>query len=667
MIPLVPKSSGPRAGRALAFLPCALLIAYGVAFAAAALGTRPPAYDDHPGQLHRLWQVVTLGAAPWTWNEGWWTGYPELQFYPPAFAWAGALLHALAFGTLSVPGAYVALVWLAYLAPGLATLVALAQVQRSPWLALPAAFLALTLSLWPALMSGVEGGVHVGMAPARLAWALLALLLAALLAWSERTAGFPARAVVPLVALIVLTHPAHLPAALVLVLLAALAAPPRPRRLATAAGWLAIAALVTAFWTLPLVVRLGETRALAWGELSLGALGETLGRHPLAIALLPLALWALVRARAARSAGARLVAVFPWAMVVVVALDAALLEPRGIRWLPADRVMDAFWLALVMAAGLGWSGIHGLRPHLDWPRWSPRWRDPLVGVAGILLSVLASLGSDTLALWPRPTEWPSLEATARGLRLPALWSALRAAPPGRVLFVRSSVPLVYGPEWWKHTHVTALVPEQTGRAIVNGTFTHPSPTAALVYRGRAGPGAITQLVERLDGISLFGRPLASLDAATLNHYARRLGISAIVALEDDLPRLAALADNPVFRTQRSEPPFVVWLGPPAPLPQPQEPGRWRVALDPAAGGWTPAGLAYYPLWRASVDGRALETRRGVLGELEVRLDGPAAVVELAYGPGGVELAGGALSAVTILLAGAWLLTRRTGEAGPPTR
>ena len=35
------------------------------------------------------------GPAPWTWNPDWWTGYPELQFYPPGFAYAGAVLHAL--------------------------------------------------------------------------------------------------------------------------------------------------------------------------------------------------------------------------------------------------------------------------------------------------------------------------------------------------------------------------------------------------------------------------------------------------------------------------------------------------------------------------------------------------------------------------------------------
>src|SRR4030095_9553511 len=80
----------------------------------------------------------------------------------------------------------------------------------------------------------------------------------------------------------------------------------------------------------------------------------------------------------------------------------------------------------------------------------------------------------------------------------ALWTTLRTAPAGRVLFVRSGVPLVYGRDWWRqHTHITALTPLRAGRAIVNGTFTHPSPVAALVYRGATQGGAITELVERL--------------------------------------------------------------------------------------------------------------------------------------------------------------------------
>jgi hypothetical protein len=634
-------ASQARASRtATRLLPLVVLLIYAIAFVSMALGRGIVAFDDHPGQLYRLWHVLDHGPAPWAWNGGWWMGYPELQFYPPGFAYAGALLHVASLGALSAPVAYHALVWSAYLAPGVTAWLLLARLLANGWLALPGAFVVLTLSLWPTLMSGVEGGVHVGMAPARLAWALLPLLATALARWTDDTASFPARAVVPLVAAIVLTHPAHLPAAVVLVALAALGRPGRARRLGVAAGWLAVAALVTAFWTVPLIARLADTRALAWGTLTIASLWDTLLAHPLVIALLAAAVASVWLARAEAE---RVITYAPWAMAVVVVLDAAIAEPLGVRWLPADRVLDGAWLMLVLAAGLGVGRLleRGPRPHAV---------TVLAAIAGFV--VLSLTGHDTLALWPRAGAWPSYISLERGLRLPALWTALREAPPGRVLFVRSSVPIVFGTEWWRpHTHVTALTPRLAGRPIVNGTFTHPSPIAALLYRGDAGPGAIRELVERLDGRSLFGQPLSELDAPTFNGYARRLGVSAVVALDEDLPRLVALADNPAFATRRSEPPFVIWYGAPVSLPQSVGDGRWRTTVVSAAGGWAPVGVAYYVLWSAATGSVAVPARRGSLGELEVLVPPGSTTLELSYGPGAVEWAGVALTVLGALL---WL-------------
>lgn len=636
------------ASRISALSPLALLVAYGVTFASATLGVSLQAFDDHPGQLYRLWHVVAHGPAPWTWNWGWWAGYPELQFYPPGFAYAGALLHIASLGAVTVAGAYQALVWLAYLAPGPTAWIALVRAGVSGWLALPGAFVALTLSLWPALLSGVEGGVHVGMAPARLGWALLPLVAAALARWSQGAGAFPARAVAGLVAAIVLVHPAHLPAAVVLIGLAALAAPGRARRMAHACAALAGAALLTAFWTLPLVLRLEHTRPLAWGALTPTAIVGTLGAHPLAIVLVIVALAALAPGG---SAPERVLARAPWAMAAVVALDAVVLQPRGLAWLPAERVMDGFWLALVLAAGAGAGRL--LQPLAD--RGGVPTSALAVG-AVLVASALSLVGHDTLTLWPRGGTWPSYVATERGLRLPALWAALRDAPEGRVLFVRSGVPLVYGPEWWRpHTHVTALTPLTTGRAIVNGTFTHPSPVAALVYRGDAGRGPITELAERLDGHSLFGQPLQALDAATFNAHAQRLGVSVVVALDEDLPRLPALADNPRFARRRIEPPFVIWLGPPVTLPHPQESGAWRLPLDGEPAGWTAAPVAYYPLWRATAAGAPLDIRRGAFAELQVRKPAGPTTIELSYRPGAVEWTAVALTAAGLVV---WPLLRR---------
>jgi len=348
---------------------------------------------------------------------------------------------------------------------------------------------------------------------------------------------------------------------------------------------------------------------------------------------------------------------------VIVLLDAVVLQRLGLAWLPADRVLDGVWLLIVLAAGVT-AGRLVQRLAARRPRLAPAASLGAVAVA-IALSLL---GHDTLSLWPRASAWPSSATVDHGLRLPALWKALREAPPGRALFVRSSVPIVFGTEWWRpHTHATSLAPLQAGRAIVNGTFTHPSPVAALVYRGDAGPGPITTLVERLDGHSLFGRPLGSLDAPTLDRYTRALGISVIVALDEDVPNLPALADHPRFTRRRTEPPFVLWVGPAVALPRPIGFDRWTATVESPLGGWTGVGRAYYPLWRVSAGGTALATHRGADGDLQVLVPPGVTTLELSYAAGAVEKAGVALSALGVLVwaAGGVWGSRRRRRAAPP--
>src|SRR5437867_9340186 len=622
----------------------------------AAPGASPLGFDDHPGQLYRLWHVVTRGPAPWAWNPDWWAGYPELQFYPPGFAYAGALLQRASVNALSVSAAYQALVWLAYLAPGLTAFLALARLLRSGWLALPGAFVAMTLSA--GTTSGVEGGVHIGMIGARLAWALIPLLLLLLVPWIEEDRHLPSSAAL-LVAAILLTHPAAMPAAVTLIAVGALVRPPRGARLGSALVALGLATAMTAFWALPLVVRLEHTRALAWGDPP--GVGGGFGASLALLALLGLA-----RARGA-GRSAFVVALFPWAMALVTLVDRFALEPLGVRWLPANRVADGAWIAFILAAGLGWSGPRGTNEHTPRradaePRSRFRRREVLIGLAGVLLVVLFSLRPGTFTLWPRTADWPSLRSVERGLRLGDLWTALREAPPGRVLFVRSAVPLVYGApggtQWYRpHTHVTALAPVFAGRVIVHGTFTHPSPIAALIYRGDAGPGPITRLAEQLDGRSLFGSPLESLDFETFNGYAERLGISVVVALDEDASRLRALDDNRAFARRASAPPFLIYVRREAiALPRAVARDRWTITLtaDADRDGWVSTRIAYYPLWRARVDGAPVETRRGRIGDLEVRLDGRAntRTAERSYGPCAPEPGG---MAVSLIGGVAWLV------------
>lgn len=627
--------------------PLALLLSYGIAFAAWALGASLIGFDDHPGQLYRVWHVLIHGPAPWAWNPGWWGGYPELQFYPPGFAYAVALVHVASARTLSVAASYQAFVWLAYLAPAITVWLLLRRVVRDGWAALPGAFVALTLSA--DLGSGVEGGVHTGMVPARLAWALLPVI--ALVAWPGAARGVP-WPVAPLVAAVALIHPAHLPAAVVIAVLAAWLAP-SPRRLAwvRVAITVALAAGLTAFWTVPLLAHVEHTRALAWGALS----ARDVFAHPLAVVLAAVAVLDLLQAvlgllrrpRPRDLAGA--LRILAWAMPAIVLFDAVGLEPLGLRWLPADRVADSAWLALVLLAGATagrWIAAAGAGAR------------PALALAAVALTIAISVPARTLTLWPPLPGWERAATIEGGLRLPALWSALREAPAGRVLFVRSGVPLVYGADWWRpHSHVTALTPLTAGRDIVNGTFTHPSPLAAFLYRGDAGRGAIRELVERLDGRRLFGRDLDGLDAETFNRHADRLGVGAVVALDEDRPRLRALRDNPQFSRSRSSPPFVIYLGRSGGgMPGPLGSGRLGLRVDAARETWIPARMAYYPLWRATSDGRPLATRRGEMGDLEVQSPGPGARLDLVYERGAAETSGLAISALSLAtLVTAWTM------------
>jgi hypothetical protein len=632
------------------FLPLALLLAYGAAFGTAALGVSLIAFDDHPGQLYRLWHVVMHGPAPWTWNPGWWAGYPELQFYPPGFAYAGAALHAVTLGAVSVPAAYQVLVWLAYLAPALTVWMLLHRVLGDGWSALPGAFLALTLSA--GLGSGVEGGVHIGMMAARLGWAMLPLLPLALSGWMDGKRDFP-WSVVLLVVAVVLTHPAHGPAAVVLILLAAwCCAAPRRAVMGRAVATLGLAAGVAAFWWLPLVAHLEHTRALAWGSLSAR---ETLLGHPLAWAFIVLAAAGSTnRLRGRLLPTAASLQIFPWVMVGIVLFDALVLERLGLRWLPADRVVDSAWLAFLLAGGVT-AGRLIATASADRPR-----ARAVFSLTAVVVALLLAYPGRTLTLWPRASEWPRYETVERGMRLGALWPTLRAAPAGRVLFVRSGVPLVYGSEWWRpHSHITAMTPIAAGRAIVNGTFTHPSPVAALLYRGDAGRGAIRELVEQLDGRRLFGRPLDELDAGVFNAYADRLGVSAVVALDEDVPHLRALRDNPLFPRVTPSPPFVVYARrSPVALPREVAPGRFQVTAEATPDTWLPTRMAYYPLWHATNEGRGIPTRRGDLGDLEVRAPRPGAVIDLVYQPALAEAAGSVVSVVSLVTLALFWITGR---------
>jgi hypothetical protein len=618
------------------WLPPALLAVYAAAFGWRALGGGLLVFDDHPGQLYRVAQAIDLGPAPWRFNPGWWAGYAELQYYPPGLAWLGALLHLASGGTLTAESAYQGLLWLAWLLPGGATYLLLRRALGDPWLALPGALVALTLSA--GCRSGVEEGLRWGQIAARLGFGVLPLLAWSLLRWADGARRPPAAAA-PLVAAALLLHPAHAPAAAVLVLRAAWTGEPRGRRLAEAALVLAAGAGLAAVWLLPLLAHLSMALPLAWADASPAALAWRLASRPILVALG--ALWVVAWRRRARlpAAAVRLLGIAP-AMAVIVAVDSAVLQPAGLAWLPADRVMDGLLLGLVLSGAAGFAALAA-------PLGRPAVAAALALVAGLALA----WGPEEpgLTLWPREREWPKEREVVRGLRVDALWEAIRRAPPGRVLFVRAAVPLDWRPEWWRpHTHLTALTPLRAGRAIVGGTFTHPSPVAGLVYTGSAAPGPLTALAEQRDGVSLFGRPLEALDAETFGRHVRALGIGVVVALDDDVGRARFLADNPALRRISRVGAFHLFATAAGGIePVPVGPQRWRLAVPAAPPGWVALPIAYSPLWVARAGGAAVPTRREARGLLEVALPAPAPEVELEHRAGAAEWAGAGLSLLAL--------------------
>jgi hypothetical protein len=645
------------------WLPPLALAVYGVAFAGKALGGGLLVFDDHPGQLFRLSHALTVGLPPWRLNPGWWAGYAELQFYPPGFSYLGAAIHAASFGALDLGATYRVLLWLAFLLPGIGTYVLLSRVLRSPWLALPGAFLALVLSAGS--RSGVEEGMRWGLVAARLGWGVLPILACALHRWTARRE--PPIEAAAVLAGIILIHPAHAPAGAALILLAAWHGPgPRRARLGEGALLIAAAVGLAAFWLLPLLAHLSMALPLAWGQASLWALASGVAGQPLLVGLL--AATALGRWRARRDAppAAARLWLFDWVavMAIVIVVDSVVAEPLGLSWLPADRLLDSFLLALILGASVALGALAGRVPAVP---------APVLAVAAIAAAALLpapARAEPTLSLWPQPwpNEWPKYEAVARGARVAPLWDALARAPAGRILFVRSGVPLERRRDWRRpHSHITALTPLVAGREILNGTFTHSSPVAGLIYTGSPVNRPITALVEQRDGVTLFGRPLGELDARSFHELARRLRVSAVVALDEDEGSLGFVVDDPAFEAPARIGPFLLFVAR-EPRPTPERTGvqRWRLRAAPRDGGWVSAGVAYSPLWRASTRAGPLATRRDALGLLEVQSrPGDAGPIEIEHRPGAVERSALATSGVSVLALLA-VAARRRRRAPPHT-
>jgi hypothetical protein len=641
--------------------PLLLLIAYAVAFAVAAFGGGLPAFDDHPGQFFRLWHALerSLPTGAWTadWSPDWWGGYPELQFYPPGFAMLGAGIRLLGFWQLSVARVYQLLCVVILLLPAVTTFVLVAGAVDDEWLALPPAFLALTLS--GELRGGVEEGVRWGMLTSRLALGLLPLLVLSLRPWlgeGRRPVWTPV-----LAAAAVLAHPAAAPAVAAILgvagLLAFLLRPDRStlRRLA---GLSLLAVGLTAFWTGPLLLRRAWVVPLAWGEATLTGLVTDLAGRP---ALLVLALtaplaWVAVVAR--RRPFDAVIAVLPLAMASTVATDVWLFAHQWSAVEPA-RVFDAVIFSLLWAAalGLGYLGARLLPPMTRGPA-----RPATALLAVVLLASLPdrASGSATLTLWPKAAEWPRLETLSETRDLPRLWAALRGTD--RVLFLTSAVRLDRDPAWYApHSHATALAPLLAGREIVNGTFTHPSPIAARFYTGSpALPPRLTTLVEKLDGQRLLGEPWERLSVETFEEFARRLRIATVVVPTADVRRARFL--DGAYAPTRQVAGFTVYERRDRPWPRVERitHRRYRVLATATGGLWIPTGITAYPLWRVKSARGDLETRTDSWGLLELRLPLDIFEAELVYSEGPIEWVS---LVVSVFALGAWAVWARRGPPG----
>jgi hypothetical protein len=632
-------------------LPALTLVIYGTAFALAAFGAGLPAFDDHPGQFFRLWQALerSFPEGRWTadWNPDWWGGYPELQFYPPGFALAGAAIRLIGLWQPSVEVVYRILCAVVLLLPGVTTYILLARVLDDGWLALPPAFLALTLSA--GLRGGVEEAVRWGILTSRLSLGLLPLLALSLRPWIE-SGRVPVWAPVAAAA-VVLAHPAHAPVAggiVAVAFLLALVLHPgrRTARQALAVG--ALGATLVAFWLLPFLARRAWVVPLAWGDIGLGAFLDESRRRPilLALALGALLAWGAVAAR--RRPFEAFLAALPLGTLGVVAVDAPLFR-RGVVPIEPERLFDGLVLTALWAAGLG-AGAVAARLTRAGPR--ARWR-PAVAVAAI--AVLAALpepaaAESTLTLWPRHRAalWPALEEVSRDHDLPRLWTAL-AASSDRVLFLTSALRLGADGAWYApHSHVLSLAPLLAGREIVHGTYTHPAPLAARFYTGRpALPRRLDTLAERLDGQTILGQPLERLSAEAFEPFARRLRIATVVVPAADAARTGFLGER--YEKRHTAAGFAVFERRDRPWPQVERitHRRFRVLVPPTGGVWVPTGIPAYPLWSAKSRQGALETRADAWGLLEFRVPLDLWEAELVYSEGllewsalGLTLAGG---------------------------
>jgi hypothetical protein len=590
-------------------------------------------FGDHPGQFMRFWYPLAVSLPKYgrilDWNPLWYTGYPELQFYPPGHVLTGLLLNALTLGRLGPERVYNLIPVLALVLPGF-TAFAFMRVVLEPlgrWPARVAGVVAAWLALTFTPMWGGTNSVPIGMLGERLAFGLVPLAL--LGGW--RLVDRPGAARLALAALalaaLMLMHPFHAPAVVLATAGYALAgwvfgrarrqqAHPRPLW-PWLAAWLGLALGFVAWWLVPLLAhQTPYTASLI--RTNLGQTRDWLTTDPINIvAWTALPALALLWHRDLRlpATVTALVLLIP-VIALGILFDAVVLFGRwSFTAFDPIRFIAEYYMALLLLTGAAAGAVTSRF----------LWRRPVIAAALSVLLVL-KLGSympvftHDLRIW---TNFP-VQATKDELfqhdAFKGLWNALRDDPAagGRVIFTSYYTEVPYPDGWTVSTSIKAMTPYFTGREIVGGTFSHWSPVARLLWVGNPWARVLPERVELEDDQRLFGVAWKDMDDAQLVEKLRALNVSTIVADGHDTNARARLDASPLFERfwdngwfylyhlrGTVSPSWISAQGATAQLIE-RSPRQWTVQVDQAEPGATlTARMAVYPLWSAEAMGQKL--------------------------------------------------------------
>ncbi len=620
-------------------------------------------YGDHPGQFYRLWQLL---AVTWPeegkligWSPYWHAGRPELQFYPPGFAFAGWLLWMGSFKQLSFFSVYQSLIFTSYILPAIGFYLLLAWGLGDRLAGLTAAWLSLT---FPFPLGGVEG-VIIGMIGAQLVLGLSSLFILSGL-WMMRAKRKALLWLITglILAGMMLLHPfqAILPPG-ILGLYALFSGQGWQARLRWLALIVVLALGLTAFWWLPLV-----TQRQFFVPVIEGPLQDILTH--LENMWFPEMGWLLVIALAGSllRSGSRL------ALSLAIMLGGAsmfgfiffnafvLVEQLNLFVLDSVRLIAGGVFALLIGMALGtselaWSGVRLLRRR----GWASLGLPLLLIIPWLVYSQVTEEYnfSKWMQKWqPRPDKTPFFlsEAEAK-YNLPAVWEVM-AATPGRVLFTSH-----YGLLFDVPTSLKAATPVLTGREIVGGTFTLHSLVASYLWSGQLRPPVMHGKVEHQDDKSLAGVSWEAMSDEFLLNLTRRFNITLIATTATDVRARSFLEASSHFNPVWSNGLFTFYdvAGyQPAWVKANQATAtvsRYeKTAIDVQITGAAPGATlsvktAHFPNWRAEAEGRPLPIQSDDYGLMSLALPPGNYTLHLRYGSGWPEWWGGVISLGVVIV------------------